>query len=653
MTASIVGGYGHQNFEFNQVSPAIPSFPGYDVSTSQVREYFPPTSAPYDTTMFNSSHLPWASQPMTPNLGSDQESPPPPHMDVPAYYSGVDEIMSLPNVTDSRHSSIATVPEDTTFTPDTEFHILGDSAHNLVTDDVGAHATFPISRMPSLHVGRTTELQFLIDYYDKVISPVIVAFDSPTNPYRAHILQLAVESEPLQHAIATLAACNLRIRRSQSQDLALPLASNDTGSPHDLAVRQAHLAHEMLTADFESMQHVGANDSMVQELYHKSLAIQGLNDQLADHGRREDDSVIASLLILCLYHICDTGIAKFKTQSAGVKKLLAIRNRKSASGSHATNWLTIMFTWFDSLSASVNDREGELSPDAFGGSQNYDTDWSLENLAGCDTQLFKTISKLGKLNMLRQNRSSSSPPEGLASPPLSSSNDYYSMRNNTFENPAPSYSDLRSTAHPPPPTTSPSSEFWREWSTIRQSLQSWAFPPHTPPLSSSINHNPSNRQDLLHISESFRYSALLYTERLAFPSLPSSHPTLQVLVSQALHHIMRVKSDVFLLWPLFITGTETVAEGSRQMVREKVWRLQRDSGFFNNLSCLQLLERIWSSGAADDVDGFEHNSAAAAANAGVQGMGHGVTGLSAGEYSGNGFRWRKAMERADGEYIVV
>ena len=649
MTASIVGGYGHQEYDLApHGSPPVPSFPGFEIPTSEVREYQAPTSAPYDTTFFDSSHLPWASQPLSPNFVSDHGSPPPPHLTTPAFFNGVDEVLSLHNTDPSRTASaMSTAPEDTTFTPPPDFHLLQDNGHLIFADDGNTRHPMTIPRMPSSQIGSTPELQFLIKYYDKVISPVIVAFDSPTNPYRAHILQLAIESQPLQHAIATLAACNLRIRRAQSSNPAILGTASDPLSTHALTVRQAHLAHDVMTTESQGFEQLGYGDDMACEMYHRSQAIQGLNRDLADHIRCQDESVIASLLILGLYHVCDTGIAKFKTQAAGMKKLLAIRNRKAAGRSHAVNWLTIMFTWFDSLSASVNDRAGELSTDSAQPWQTTESDWSLENLAGCDTELFKIISKLGHLNMLRQNRSSSTPPEGLASPP--STNDYYSMRNTTFEDNKPNYSELRSTARRSSSSSSSSSEFWHEWSAIKQSLQSWTFSPSSPSLS---GHSSVDRQDILHISESFRFSALLYIERLAFQSLPSSHPSLQLLVSQALHHITRVKSDVFLLWPLFITGTETVAEGSRQLVREKVWQLQRDSGFFNNLSCLQLLERIWKEGSTEKNEGYNADVGRGERILAPAGM-TGVTGLSPGEYSGDGFRWRTAMERVDGEYIVV
>lgn len=172
-------------------------------------------------------------------------------------------------------------------------------------------------------------------------------------------------------------------------------------------------------------------------------------------------------------------------------------------------------------------------------------------------------------------------------------------------------------------------QFWREWTEIRKKLHEWRL--------DDMIRTSVDRQDLYHISESFRYSALLYTERLAYPHLPSVHPIFQNLVTQALLHISNVKSDVFLLWPLFITGTECVSDQGRHLIRERCLDIQRDSGFFNNISGLELLEKVWR----DDETTDESMP---------------ITGLGPAEFStvgGQGFKWRKAMDRIDGEYIVV
>ncbi|KAL9115581.1 MAG: hypothetical protein Q9187_007266, partial [Circinaria calcarea] len=99
------------------------------------------------------------------------------------------------------------------------------------------------------------------------------------------------------------------------------------------------------------------------------------------------------------------------------------------------------------------------------------------------------------------------------------------------------------------------------------------------------------------------------------------------LVGQSLCHISNVKSDVYLLWPLFITGTECVDEKHRALIRGRCLDIQKDSGFFNNISGLELLEKIWQNSERDEVE----------------------MGLVGGE----GFKWRKAMDTVDGEYIVI
>ncbi|KAM5462118.1 hypothetical protein MferCBS49748_006766, partial [Microsporum ferrugineum] len=150
---------------------------------------------------------------------------------------------------------------------------------------------------------------------------------------------------------------------------------------------------------------------------------------------------------------------------------------------------------------------------------------------------------------------------------------------------------------------------------------------------SPLSHvNPANLPEISNISESFRYSALLYLERLAHPTTPSAHPRIQTLVTAALHYIRAVQSDVFLLWPLFVVGSECTEEGDRAVIRERCCDIQRDSGFVNNLSCLQLLERIWQE---EDPNG-----------------GHATQGALLG---GQAFRWRRIIDsqRLTDEYIVV
>ena len=534
--------------------------------------------------------------------------------------------------------------------------ILEREVSQLVTDDVGAHTSmlFPAHQMPSLCIGNTPKLRFLIDYYDRVISPVIVAFDGPTNPYRAHILQLAAESQTLQHAIAALSASNLRIRRAQNQWEPRKRASIANCS-YDQSVRKSSFAFQMMDGRHDQ---TTVSEPSTEELYHKSASIRGLNKQLLDPQARKDDSILATLLMLCLYHICDTGVARFQTQFAGVKKVLALRGGTSGKNSKASNWLTIMFTWFDAMTASVNDREDQLAGDETDMSIFENDDWALENLAGCDSRLFRIIAKLGRLNMLSQskqvrpsshahpikNERRSSSPTAMAFPAVPTKPlDYYSMSTPRYD--GNGWAHMLADEDLPRDPLDTRAQFWTEWKAIRRALQDWQLDPATPNTTFMPAHSPTahgDHLDLLHISESFRYSALLYTERLAFPHLPSSHPNFSNLVSQALMHISLVQTDVFLLWPLFITGTECVSLEDRRMIRLRCLDIQRDSGFFNNVTGLELLEKIWR--LDDSPDGAVTGSQAAASCPRV--CGHGSS-------DGQGFKWRMAMEKKGEEYIVV
>ncbi|KAM5438148.1 hypothetical protein McanMca71_000433 [Microsporum canis] len=499
-------------------------------------------------------------------------------------------------------------------------------------------------------IGRNPRMRYLIGYYTEVIAPVIVTFDSPTNPFRLYLLELAKDSEALQHAIAALSLSNLRQRRRN-----WGLSTGKT-----VPSRRSLQAHCRMTdrAFEEAFGVTTPEEQLREESYHKGMAIRSINAQLADPVQRRTDAVFATLLMLCLFHMCDTGLASFRSQFAGVKKLFMIRGAGRDKGSHDSEvmkWFMRMFTWFDTMTATINDRDSQMNGCLLEVTTSGQDEWALENLAGCDPRLFRAVAQLGRLNQLSQARPVDNstlrmePPVPTASPPQSLVH---------YSSPAV---PVPAVPAPLPGINDPRAEFWREWHVVRQKLESWRLPDlpatHSPvpslssttsttsttssstalfsaPLPASpLSHvNPANLPEISNISESFRYSALLYLERLAHPTTPSAHPRIQTLVTAALHYIRAVQSDVFLLWPLFVVGSECTEEGDRAVIRERCCDIQRDSGFVNNLSCLQLLERIWQE---EDPNG-----------------GHATQG---GLLGGQAFRWRRIIDsqRLTDEYIVV
>ncbi|KAI9713681.1 MAG: hypothetical protein M1828_001411 [Chrysothrix sp. TS-e1954] len=456
-------------------------------------------------------------------------------------------------------------------------------------------------------------IQYLLDYYDKAICPVLVTFDGPSNPYRAHIIQRAMHNPGLQHALAALATNNMRMK-----------CLKDVPELRDHPDQSRTFIQACIGAPTPEEQH------------HKSKSIEYLNAQLGNPSKAKDDSVLATLLILCLFHVCDSGFSKFKTQLAGVQKLLKLRGKSAGPPNglqdEFVGWVEAFFAWFDVMTAAVNDRETQIEGTALDLGNVNDNLGALEQFSGCDGRLFKLISRLGRLNLLSQGRPVRPSSQELAQAGLSqpsprvtqTAKDYYSLR---FDSPTEDNSDFghgnaasmtdAEQLHAPKDLRH---AFLDEWHYIREKLDAWA-----PDLDGSSN------LAMTHISESFRYAALLYTERLAYPTLPSSSPSIQTLVHQALSHIDDIGPNScvtkFMLWPLFIAGTECVEESHRELIRARCVEIQKESGFYNNVSGLEVLERVWKENERD---------VALQRSCGTQ-----------------AFKWRGCMDRLDGEYIVI
>lgn len=509
------------------------------------------------------------------------------------------------------------------------------------------------TRFASPFFSMSPRLQSLMEYYSRNICPYLVAFDGPENPYRKHILQLALENEGLQNAIAALSTNNFRMRKKQP--------------------RQIGFVEEIANA-FDSPSSKDWNEPTTEEIAFKQMSINQLNVQLHKKQAAQDDSVLAMLLILCLFHVCDSGFSQFQNQLAGVQLLLSYR--RPDTHSNFTKWVKMFFVWFDVMTSTVNDREVQIEGDSLAMLDFSANLGALEQYSGCDGRLFKLIARLGRLNVLAQGKPvKDQPSSGRKRPsmysapptkrfrttmkfPLSRSlhpADYDNIDGNGWGTPIiSSDDDAEGSADEMGGRFDSRQEFWTDWHDIRNRLSTWQMDltsittPGSPNAPTDPAQLDAGQRDLLHINESFRYSALLYTERLGNPLLPSSHEQFQGLVAQVLYHItaLPVTSCVnkFLMWPLFIAGTECVDEGHRDFIRRRCRDLTEESGFFNNISSLWILEKVWKE-AGNNVRGSEADE--------VRARRRDSEASRSGHY-GQAFRWRKAMDRVeDGEYIVL
>ncbi|RYP72151.1 hypothetical protein DL771_004385 [Monosporascus sp. 5C6A] len=482
-------------------------------------------------------------------------------------------------------------------------------------NDATPHAVEPPAAPPALpYEGHSIQVSpdliarvpFFLDYYENIMCPSMVLIDGPDNPFRS-ILRLASSSRSLQHAICALSACNLRMKRK------LSLGQHTRNSP---------LAEG---GNSEQATETHSDDpSLTEEHQHRNIAVNLLNQQLNDPSKSYHDNVLATILILCHYRMVESGIAKFHTQFAGVKKILSMRSSAPYHASSDSSWMEAIFTYFDSISASINEREAQLNHSFFGVS----TDSHLlppgaENWVGCDRELFKTINKLGRLNLLSQHRPVQdvmATPTGRVGTPRSYS-PLGSPLGHTFKQTAPSIGDffsmpvqrfdgngfvtqlddeeiLSSGFCSSPNYDDHRSSFWREWKDARTALQNWEFDPQRVAASLPGSPGPNVVRDLGSLSEAFRYAALLYTERLASPNVRPSDNNFRNLVSQVVYYATSLESggsaEKFLLWPLFVAGSECVNELQQNIIRNKCRDIMSRSGYMNNLAALEVLERLWA-----------------------------------------------------------
>ncbi|KAI1016856.1 hypothetical protein LB504_006749 [Fusarium proliferatum] len=494
---------------------------------------------------------------------------------------------------------------------------------SMQDEDVKSHhSDFAPSGWPtasenhSVHVSQDliSKMPFFMDYYENIMCPSMVFIDGPHNPFRDHILRLAVNSQSLSHAICALASCNLRMKRKLS-------LGRDTRDLSEKLMADKHAAEAMADTQPDDL-------SLAEEYQHRNLAVHLLNEQLNDRTKAIHDSVLATILLLCHYRMVESGIAKFRTQFAGVSKILALRTQHLATSSNSA-WMEAIFNYFDAISASINERESQVYPGFSGVSDSQLLPVGAENLVGCDRELFKTISRLGRLNLLSQNRSVRKAAAAYGTqevPERSPSLSYISPLGHarreslTGFNVNDQLGDMSSvTSHGlgdgrsntgihedrTAPTSAPAASyeegrslFWHEWKEARLALQNWNF--DAPRVSASLPEpcTQSQLRDLESLSEAFRYAALLYTERLVSPSLPSGHQSIQSLVSQVVYYATNLdtgsSAEKFLLWPLFVAGCECVNELQQNMVRSKCRDIMFRSGYMNNLAALEVLEKLWA-----------------------------------------------------------
>lgn len=465
------------------------------------------------------------------------------------------------------------------------------------------HWTVGFPQPLSFPSGPASDLRFLVDYYDKVVPPVPT---TPSNPYKAYILRLAAHSGSLQHAIAALSANHIRQRSAYTAIRTDQSKQNFSGFFHDEFIRRYSTGHNTLDCGRNQTATPSLNERSTEELCYKESSLGALNDQLADPNRRTDDPTRATILILCLYHIYDMGVERLKRQFTEVTSIFPLEGERSTVDNKATTWLSVVFTWFDSM---ILPREHDKEPIA-GTSMhlpNIDADtWTSNNLAGYNGKLLSIVKKLKGLNLASgvsniQHVSFLQVDNfgyGQMPSPADRGYDFYSI--NQTQNDG-TQSQFMGTE------TDFRVQWWRRWNEIRTELEGWTLedPSENP---TSLQAEQLRQLNSNHVLESFRYATLLYMQRLAYPRMAAMQPNAHTLVERLLYHVSNVSTDISLLIPLFITTMGSSSEQTCHYLLMGKDMQEEDSGFLQNLSALELLHHLLWQSDEGDTTGLDFNS---------------------------------------------
>lgn len=453
-----------------------------------------------------------------------------------------------------------------------------------------------IPQPPSFQSGQTSNLRCLIDYYDRVIPPVSTTVGSPTHLCKAYILRLAAGSGALRYAIAALSANYMRQRCA----CARPNPSRQPFSDffHDEFVRKYSSAHNMLDAGRNQIPSLCLGERLEKEFYFKEISSRVLNEQLGNMDLRKEDSLRATILSLCLDHVCGMGLANLKRRFASVTKIVSLHGEITTINIKAMSWLAIMFTWFDSMILA-----GGPGREHFTGTSMMMIRSGVNGrLAGCNGKLFNIIAKFRRLNLasggdpLIQAHQAANLGFGQILIPTDNQYDYGSMMNPTqaHEGGPASFAEAE--------TDLPRTQFWKERNELQAELEGWQWdPPVRNPSSTKIASLGQISSG--HVSESFRCAALLYLEWLTSSRSAGTQPQVRALVKRVVYHVSSVETDVSLLLPLFIAGLEDTTEQTCHLMGEGCLDLLEGSNFLKNVSALELSQHLWRGDGGGDGDG--------------------------------------------------
>ncbi|KAK6837549.1 hypothetical protein RU639_001635 [Aspergillus parasiticus] len=351
-----------------------------------------------------------------------------------------------------------------------------------------------------------SETEKLLSYFDKTLCrALIIDTDYLHNPFRGYILPLAYRDIGILHAVLGLTMCHITSSGKRETE----------------------------------------NASVARMIEHQLSALQSLSSLLIKeeiYGLTDDeqDGLLAVVILLVLYDICETGVSSHGVHLTGAGYICGklARQPKVVTSPRTTFFLTAL-AWLDVLRAfsgaeklaySDNVRRCVLEADHF----------NLETLVGCPVELFYEIGCVltaGKQYM-----------DGTLS--------------------GDAFQDLLDGAE----------RFFRVWDP-----QSIAF--------------PSGDPEWIQLAEAYRHVCIIRV--LRFPdtwAVPCEDERIQSSVRSILDASAKISADSAwfkrLLFPLFIAGTETSIPHQKRYIEFCMCEIKKSTGF-PHPAMNELLNRVW------------------------------------------------------------
>lgn len=336
--------------------------------------------------------------------------------------------------------------------------------------------------------------------------------DGPHNPYRRYILPLAHKHAAPLYAILGLSACHEGIQKG-----------ND-GIRHDEAVH------------YQS-----------QALLELSRLVE--IESGADKSSSNPDALLATIQILILHDICDTGVSSHGAHVTGssglIRRLMA--QGKITHSDERTIFFVGNLAWLDVLRSFACPQRMCFPFEVLKTVAEYSTS-HFEMVNGIPRDMFVII---GEAMWCASQTHGGSMTESA------------------------SHARIRDAL---------------KW------LQAWRL--------GDDNHYPRNGQPWATVADAFRHACILVILRLLDPSRPASDPELQYHVCATLDATADVPKTCalieLLIAPLFVAGAEAIAKHSRRFVLTLIEEIGDRSGM-SNPAPRTLLRKVWDARDSDGV----------------------------------------------------